>query len=286
MAKRVGHQVAVYNAGGITLTDGESTGLFVDANGHLLTSTASQSSVLDSTVSSYLASLTESFNFEMLYSDRFSEGFQGWQYQHDTTGRTGITLGQEARRGNLSLLLHTRAVANDECWARKGIMLPQGLKKVIFGCYWMMHASNANSPRSVKFELDSQDDATRKFFSFRYQNWNPAAGGSIDQKWQVNTGTSATYSDVPGGAETINFNESNKPMLSYMVGVIDYENKRYERLFSNGNEYDLTSLEPSDGAFLADFVNGAVNIYTVQARGDATQESQMMLEDTFLGFVF
>lgn len=38
MAKRVGSQAAVYNAGGITLVDGAETGLFVAANGALLTS--------------------------------------------------------------------------------------------------------------------------------------------------------------------------------------------------------------------------------------------------------
>ena len=38
MAKRVGSQMAVYNASGVTLNDGDETGLFVDADGGLLVS--------------------------------------------------------------------------------------------------------------------------------------------------------------------------------------------------------------------------------------------------------
>lgn len=37
MAKRVGSQTAVYNSSGITLSDGDETGLFVGADGGLLT---------------------------------------------------------------------------------------------------------------------------------------------------------------------------------------------------------------------------------------------------------
>lgn len=36
MAKHKGHQIAVYNSGALTLTDGQETGLFVDVNGYLL----------------------------------------------------------------------------------------------------------------------------------------------------------------------------------------------------------------------------------------------------------
>lgn len=37
MAKQVGHALAVYNSAGITLTDGDETGLFVNGSGYLLT---------------------------------------------------------------------------------------------------------------------------------------------------------------------------------------------------------------------------------------------------------
>lgn len=40
MAKRLGTNTAIYNASGITLSDGESTGLFVDASGNLLVSSS------------------------------------------------------------------------------------------------------------------------------------------------------------------------------------------------------------------------------------------------------
>jgi hypothetical protein len=40
MAKRIGYNNAVYNSGALTLSDGDSTGLFVDATGNLLVSLA------------------------------------------------------------------------------------------------------------------------------------------------------------------------------------------------------------------------------------------------------
>lgn len=47
MAKKKGNAQAVYNSGGVTLVDGDETGLFVDASGNLLTtaSIAANSSV-------------------------------------------------------------------------------------------------------------------------------------------------------------------------------------------------------------------------------------------------
>ncbi len=36
MPKHKGHQIAVYNSSGVTLTDGQETGLFVDSSGYLL----------------------------------------------------------------------------------------------------------------------------------------------------------------------------------------------------------------------------------------------------------
>lgn len=220
------------------------------------------------------------YDLRMLFFDDFSKGFQGWQQQHDSNRRTGITLSEEARYGNYSLLLHSRAAANDEAWCRKGLRLPPGAKKLVIGCQWMGHSSTVNDPAGFKFELDTQrGSSARRFFSARYLHYS---GGVVD-KWQVNTGGAVTYTDVPGATQPFTFNESGKPMPNFMALVIDYENLRYERLFANNQEFDLTAFAPTDGGVLTNFEDGMVAIMVCQNRSDSNVQGQMFIEKPFLG---
>lgn len=248
-------------------------------------SSGSASSPLNSIASKY--ALANGINLQYAYQDDFSQGFQGWQYQYDTTGRTGITLSEEARMGNYSLQLHTRAAASDECWARKGMRLPDGLKKIIYGCYWTAHATDNHNPAAVRFECDTQSDTQRSFFSTRWLYYDTSQGGIVN-KWQVNTGGSTLFTDVTNGTEEICFNESNKPMLSYMMVVLDYQTLSYDKLYSNGNVYDLKAqgVAPGTGTYLSAFNKGLVNLYVCQNRTDSTAEGIVTIEKPFLAWGF
>lgn len=219
------------------------------------------------------------------YFDDFSKGFNGWQYQFDSTGRPGITLTEEARLGNYALELHSDAVANQSAWCRKGWRLPNNIKKIIYGCYFTMHAQNVNNPLGVVFDVDTQigSGTDRRYYAIRYFNHN---GTALQQKWQVNTGTATaqTYTDVTSGAMSIPWNESIKPMLNYVMVVIDFENNAYEKLYSNGNTYDLTGLVPTASASLSNFDMGLVHIMRIENRGNSTEEGIMTIEQPFLAW--
>jgi len=62
MAKRKGNELAVYNSAGITLSDGDEAGLFLDSQGRLSTTSAPLSSTTDevSTVSKPVSTSTGS----------------------------------------------------------------------------------------------------------------------------------------------------------------------------------------------------------------------------------
>jgi len=226
---------------------------------------------------------------QYLFVDDFNLGFQGWQYQYDTTGRTGVTLTEEARKGNYGLLMHTKKAASAQAWTRKGVRVPDNATKVVFGCYWMFHAINANNPGSLNFDLDFQtaSGTNRHYCRFQYLNHD---GTTLQQKWRVNTGTptSQSFTDVTSGAMSIPWNESDKPMLNYMVGVYDLETKKYEKLYSNGNTYTISTQDigTTAGTSLSNFDKGAVNIYIVESRSNATEESLFSIEKPFLGYIF
>lgn len=262
----------------------------------VVTSSASLSSTtnpINSLLSTYLSSLTTPLNVQVAYSDDFSNGFQGWQYQHDSgnPSKAGVTLSTEARMGNYSLETHTAATASANAWLRKGMSLPSNLKKVIFGCYWMMHAVNANNPADVAFDLDTQigdgsgTGTNRYFFSVRYLNYS----GSLLQKWQVNTGTatSQSFTDISGGSMPISWNEGMKPMLNYIVMAVDYQTKKYDKLYANGNVYDLSGMSgPTASASLSNFDMGLVNILRIENRSDAANEGILRMERPFLAWGF
>lgn len=230
------------------------------------------------------------------YQDDFTKGFQGWQYQHDSSSnpKAGLTLTTEARYGNYALELHSPKVANGACWARKGFTFPANVKKVYFGCDFTFHAVNGNNPANVGFDCDIQigdGSATgnqRWFFTAQYTNHN---GTSLVQKWQVNTGTptAQSFTDVTGGAMPIPFNESMKPMPTYMMMVLDFTNKKYEKLYAGGNEYDLSAqnIGPTAGASLTNpFDMGIVNIAKIENRSNSTEEGIMTMERPFLAWGF
>jgi hypothetical protein len=227
------------------------------------------------------------------YNDDFSNGFEGWQYQHDSNNpaRNGITLTSEARKGNYALELHTKTTASDGAWTRKGLTLPNNIKKIFYGCYFTLHGVNVNNPGDIAFDLDTQTGTgsgtgtNRYFFSLRYLNYS----GGLQQKWQVQTGTatSQSFTDITSGNLTIPWNESMKPMLNYMVVVIDFTNLKYERLIVNGNSFDLSSMSgPTASASLTNFDMGLVSIMRVENRSDASTENIMTVEKPFLAWGF
>ncbi len=235
-----------------------------------------------------LRNILNRYNANLWYRDDFSQGFQGWQYQFDSTGRTGITLTEEARVGNYALLIHTRRVASDQGWARKGMRFPSNAKKAIYGHYWSFHAANANNPKSIQFDLDIQTGAgtQRRYYSLRYFNHD---GTSLQTKWQVNTGTptAQAFTDVTGGTEDIPWNESAKPMQSFFAVVLDLQSQKYERLYSNGNEYDLTGLAgPTAGTSLSNFNMGMVHLLVCENRANTSEDCLLTIERPFLAFVF
>lgn len=219
------------------------------------------------------------------YFSDISKGFNGWQHQYDTTGRPGITLTEEARLGNYALELHSDAVASQSAWCRKGWRIPDNVSKIIYGCYFTMHAQNANNPLAVVFDIDTQtaSGTNRSYFSVRYLNYDTQARN----KWQVNTGTavSQTFTDVTSGAMTIPWNESVKPMLNYVMVVIDYTNKAYEKLYSNGNVYTLTG-SPTLATSLPSFDQGLVHIMRIENRSNSSEEGIMTIETPFLAWGF
>lgn len=235
-----------------------------------------------------LALIRAQYKSVLLYQDDFGDGqLHGWREQYDSTGRVGITLSDEARIGNYSLLMHSRPAASDEAWCRKGIRVPDGMKKVIKGCYFMFHGANANNPGSLNFDFDYQpaSGTERRYFRLRYLNYS----GGIQAKWQANTGnpTSQTFTDVTGGGMTVPWNESEKPMLNYMVGVFDLENYKYERLLSNGLDIDMTAqnIGPTAGASLSGFDKGAVDLYVSINRSDSSEDNLFWVSRPFLAYV-
>lgn len=224
------------------------------------------------------------------YKDDFSDAsLHGWKYQFDSSNRVGITLDDIAMVSNYSMLLHTRPAASDQAWARKGWMVPAGVSKILIGSYFMFHAANANSPASVQFDFDWQNGSGgshRHYFSFRYLNYS----GGLQNKWQVNTGTptAQSFTDVTGGAMPVAWNESDKPLLCYMVGVIDAATMKYEKLFANGLELDVSAQDigPSVGTDLSNYNGGAIHIMIAANRSDSSEDTQFWIEKPALGFVY
>lgn len=232
-----------------------------------------------------------------VYDDDFSNGsLNGWREQFDssTPGRVGLTLTDESRVGAYGLLLHSRPVASDQAWARKGFVVPDGVKKIIKGCYFMFHGANANNPESLNFDFDYQmgtgdnTGSNRRYWRFQYLNHN---GTSLQQKWRVCTGTptqaDTNLTDVTGAYMPVGWNESEKPLLCYMVGVFNIETQKYERLFANGHDIDMTAqnVGPTAGASLANYDKGAIDINIMINRSNASEDNQFIIERPFLAYV-
>lgn len=257
----------------------ETRRIVADANGALLQS--GQDSI-DRIFAEYAATRE--------YKDDFSDGsMHGWQYQFDSSNRVGITLDDIAMVSSYSLLLHTRPSASDQAWARKGWMVPSGVSKILVGAYFMFHAANANSPASLQFDFDWQNGSGgshRRYFSFRYLNYS----GGLQNKWQVNTGTptAQSFTDVTGGAMPVAWNESDKPLLCYMVGVIDAATMKYEKLYANGLAIDMTTQDvgPTAGTDLSNYDGGAIHIMLVANRSDSAEDSHFWVEKPILGYVY
>lgn len=230
------------------------------------------------------------YNATVLYKDDFSDGeFHGWDYQFDSSNRVGITLDDRAMVSTYSLLMHSRPSANDQAWSRKGHMVPSGVSKVLIGTYFMFHAANANSPASLNFDFDWQSGtggSNRRYIRFQYLNYS----GGLQNKWRVNTGTPTVQSltDVTGGSMNVAWNESDKPLLCYMVGVYDAVNHKYEALYSNGLEIDMTgqNVGPTAGTDLSNYNGGAIHIHVVENRSDSSEDSLFWIEKPILGYVY
>lgn len=230
------------------------------------------------------------YNATTEYKDDFSDGeFHGWQYQYDTSNRVGITLDDYAMVSTYSLLMHTRPSASDEAWSRKGWQVPAGVTKILIGSYFMFHGANANNPGSLNWDFDWQNGtggSHRRYIRFRYLNYS----GSLLTKWQVNTGTptSQSFTDVTGGTMGIAWNESDKPLINYMVGVFNATTFKYEALYSNGNIYDLTTqnIGPTAGTDLTNYDGGAIHLHAAINRGDSSEDSLFWIEKPILGYVY
>lgn len=228
-----------------------------------------------------------------VYMDDFSRklDLQGWREQYDssTPGRVGLTLTDEARAGSAALLLHTRPAASDEAWMRKGLVVPTGVTKVIKWAQFMFHAANANNPSSINFDFDYQtaSGTNRHYFRYRYLIHD---GTTLLEKWQANTGTptSQSFTDITGGGMTVPWNESEKPMLCYMVAVFDVLNNKYEALYANGLAIDVSAqnIGPTAGASLSNFDKGAVDINCVINRSNSSEDALVMIEKPGLAFVY
>lgn len=237
---------------------------------------------------------------QILYKDDFSNGsLNGWREQFDSSspGRVGITLTDEARLGAYALLLHTRAANSDEAWMRKGFSVPTTVKKVIKGCYWMIHGENTNTPGWFQLDFDYQkgngsnnmasgspSGSDRRYWSVRWLNYS----GGLVQKLQVNTGTptAQSWTDVPGGYMPIGWNESEKPLLNYMAVVFNVETDKYEKVYMNGKEFDISALAPTAGANLLNYDMGAIDINIMGNRTDSPTEAQAQVERPFLAYVY
>lgn len=231
-----------------------------------------------------------------MYKDDFYNGtLNGWREQYDSSspGRVGLTLTDEARLGSYSLLMHTRPAANDEAWMRKGFSVPDGVTKVIKGCYFMWHGANVNNPGNINFDFDYQmgtgtnTGTNRRFWRFRYLNHD---GTTLHQKWQVNTGspTVQSFTDITGGYMPVGWNESEKPLLCYVVCVFNITTQKYEKLYANGLELDVSAQDvgPTAGASLTNYDKGAIDINTINNRSNASEDCQMQVERPFLAYVF
>lgn len=230
------------------------------------------------------------YNATVKYKDDFSDGeLHGWQYQFDNSNRVGITLDDMAMTGTYSLLMHTRPSANDEAWCRKGHQVPVRIKKILIGTYFMFHGANANNPESLNFDFDWQNGSGgshRRYIRFQYLNYS----GGAQNKWRVNTGTPTVQSltDVTNGSMPIAWNESDKPLLNYMVGVYDAVDQKYEALYSNGNAWDLRSqnLSPTAGTDLTNYNGGAIHIHVCENRSDSSEDNLFWIEKPILGYVY
>lgn len=237
------------------------------------------------------------YNAVALYSDDFGKhlDLRGWREQFDSSAasRTGLTLTDEARMGGAALQLHTRASASDEAWMRKGHVVPDGVTKVIKWCYFMFHAANVNNPGSINFDFDYQmgtgtnAGTNRRFWRFRYLNHD---GAALQQKWQVNTGspTAQAFTDIANGYMPVGWNESEKPLLCYMLGVFNIATQKYEKLFANGLELDVSAqdLSPTAGASLTNYDKGSIDINTVNNRANAAEDCLVQIEYPGLAYVF
>lgn len=252
---------------------------------------------LATNLSTYM-NLNPNLKVQLVYQDDFNKGFQGWDYQYDLVNpqKTGITLTTEARLGNYGLEMHTAGIGGAQSWGRKGLRLPNNLKKIIFGCYFTLHSEDANDPARVTFDCDTQTGdgsgtgTNRWYFSVRYTNWDVGTATRV-QKWQVQSGDATSgqnYTDVPGGGMIIPFNEQSKPMPVDMMVVFDFTNRKYETLYTSGNTFDLTSCTgPTASASLSNpFDMGLVNIVKVENRSDSSKECNMIVERPFMAWVF
>jgi len=230
------------------------------------------------------------YNATVEYKDDFSDGtLHGWDYQFDSSNRVGISLDDRAMVSTYSLLMHTRPTASDEAWSRKGWQVPAGVTKVLIGTYFMFHGANANNPASLNFDFDWQTGiggSNRRYISFRWLNYS----SGIQTKWQVNTGTptAQSFTDVTNGTMNIAWNESDKPLLNYMVGVYNAVTNKYEALYANGNTYDLTTqnVAPTAGADLSNYNGGAIHIHIAKNRSDSSEDTLFWIEKPTLGFVY
>lgn len=224
------------------------------------------------------------------YKDDFSDGtFHGWDYQYDSSNRVGITLDDRAMTSAYSLLMHSRPVASDQGWARKGWQVPAGVSKILIGTYFMFHGANVNNPATLNFDFDWQNGtggSHRRYFRFQYQNYS----AGLQNKWRLNTGTptSQAFTDVTSGTMQVAWNESDKPLLNYMVGVIDATTFKYEALYANGTKYDLTtqSVGPTAGTDLTNYNGGAIHIHVVENRSDSSEDNLFWIEKPTLGYVY
>lgn len=207
----------------------------------------------------------------VLMEDDFSNGPQGWAQLLDiATPRGVLTLDPEITYGGsrYSLMLSTEDYPDGancnwgSCVALKRMSRPTWAKTIYADIQWAWGSRWGNkSPRIIEFGIDQADqNGQRRYFRFRWHNYDEDAGTRITQ-WKVDN--AGTYVSIPGAVMDHGYNE-NKRNLNRVEFEIDLENSTYAGLRINGLGFGSLAETPDNSlrawapaaTSLPDFANG------------------------------
>lgn len=173
---------------------------------------------------------------------------RGWHY-HDQANSAVLRPSPQfsiisARGKSLALVTdnaqETKTVARKSPGTRQ---LPYHTKKIILGVEWAWHSWWLYGMFRVMFSLDTQVGLDKRDW-YKIGYVRSINGSSSDNKWQYcATGADTpTWTDITGATFTSAWNEPYKPTFGTAFFVFDVENRRYEKLWTNGEAIDLTGL--------------------------------------------